>query len=146
MKSIKVGEYIALVDNQDFELVSEHSWYFQHGYARTDIYKMGNRERLYMHRLIRPDLISIDHINRDGLDNRRANLRDAKDMNTVNQRPYNRLGLKGVYQSGKTFYIKLKKQGASINIGGFEDKYEAAHIYSEIAKQLWGEYAYTNEH
>lgn len=65
------GEF-AIIDDGDYALVKDRKWYIdENGYAIDNI----NRAR--MHRVIMnpPAGKVIDHINRNTLDNRRANLR-----------------------------------------------------------------------
>lgn len=68
------GKY-AIVDDEDFEWLNRWRWkYHKDGYAvRT---ATGNRN-VYMHREVNktPKGLLTDHINRNGLDNRRCNLR-----------------------------------------------------------------------
>jgi hypothetical protein len=67
-----VGVVIADADNDD---IIKHTWYLNNsGYAITRINK---KKQVLMHRMIMGDkeLLDIDHINRNKLDNRLANLR-----------------------------------------------------------------------
>ena len=89
------GKY-ALVDDEDYELVSGFAWHLSsNGYARCAVNVETREEalrdgrnyrkqrRIFMHRLVMgvDDVpwngISIDHLNRDKLDNRKSNLRIA---------------------------------------------------------------------
>jgi len=72
------GRY-ALVDDDDAERVARVDWYPVHGntvYAKTGSSRIGANQKL-MHRLIMRAPVGsiIDHINGDGLDNRKQNLR-----------------------------------------------------------------------
>jgi hypothetical protein len=97
----KVADY-ALIDEEDFEMVSKHKWYLHpqqegngKGHQRFDAEARirgtdGRKRTVRMHRLIMglpPRHVFIDHINRRTLDNRRANLRPATPKeNAQNQR------------------------------------------------------------
>src|SRR3970282_2435848 len=74
---------IALVDNADFESVSKFRWYAHFQRGRWYVVRAINRKiRRYLH----CDLLGqrgIDHINGDGLDNRRKNLRIASLQNNL---------------------------------------------------------------
>lgn len=85
---------IYLVDDEDRALVSAYSWYFfKHGYTTYARSTGPHGETLSMHRLILGltvgDGVEVDHINRDGLDNRRANLRIVtRRENLLNRRVF----------------------------------------------------------
>ena len=73
----------ALVDDEDFSKVSKYKWTFtfnkkdNYGYARASYYEDSQRKYLRMHRFIldaKPG-DSVDHINNNGLDNRRCNIK-----------------------------------------------------------------------
>ena len=75
----------AIVSNDDFERVSKFKWYAtmnsrfgqEKWYAARDCYATGRRIKIYMHRFIMgniPRELVVDHINANGLDNRRKNL------------------------------------------------------------------------
>jgi hypothetical protein len=89
------GRY-ALVDDEDAERVAQTDWFPVHGrtvYARTGSTRIGSNQRL-MHRLIMraPVGTIIDHINGDGLDNRKGNLRFATaSENALNRFDHTRL-------------------------------------------------------
>lgn len=83
--------YVAIVDDQDFDRLSQYKWQYSKRatshYATTDI----GHKKIYMHRMIMdaPDDMTVDHINGDGLDCRRVNMRLA----THRQNVINRLRL-----------------------------------------------------
>lgn len=74
---------MALIDDEDFECVSKYTWCAQNDrgiwYAATMTSgSLGlKRRQIKMHQLIIKPVsgLVIDHINRNGLDNRRCNLR-----------------------------------------------------------------------
>src|SRR5690349_2962013 len=78
--SLKSGHQV-IIDDEDAEIVKKYSWHIQSSYlsdyAITDFMEGGKRKRLYLHRLLmNPEKgLVVDHLNGNGLDNRRANLR-----------------------------------------------------------------------
>ena len=82
MKEIKLTKgKVAIVDNDDFEFLNIQKWYLSsHGYAVT-----GKSPHQYMHRIINktPKNLLTDHINRNTLDNRKINLRNADIKNLL---------------------------------------------------------------
>jgi len=86
MIKISVGKSFAIIDEEDFELVSSIKWYesksiikgkYYNSYALGKLGTDKNRKTVSMHRLImgNPEGLVIDHINHNGLDNRKSNLR-----------------------------------------------------------------------
>ena len=140
----------ALVDDQDYEFLMRWKWHAACGgkYA-------GRRPKsgaIYMHQLIakRMGFENIpDHIDGNGLDNRRANLRPAThQLNLANRGPQvnNTSGFKGVtYDKARgKWFASIKVQGKRYNLGRFDDKVEAARVYNKAAKKHFGEFAWLN--
>ena len=91
MAILDIRGTVVLLDDEDLELVSKHSWFFTpQGYACTKIRREdGSRRTIGMHRLILgdPKTAATDHINRNKLDNRRVNLRACSDSQNNRNRP-----------------------------------------------------------
>ena len=78
-------EYVySLIDKEDFSKIKEYSWHhISNGYISHTIPVDETRRELYLHNFVMGRLgfpgkgskESIDHINRNGLDNRKENLR-----------------------------------------------------------------------
>ena len=91
----------------------------------------------------------VDHINRNGLDNRKKNLRLCSHSQNGINRPFqknNSSGFKGVhkYKYGGKWEVSIEKGGKNFYVGVFSDKKEAALAYNKKAKELFGEFAYQN--
>jgi hypothetical protein len=161
MKEIPLTQgKVALVDDSDYERVSVlmwraqwdgHNWYARHGKPRR-----GPVGLVFMHRFIL-GLTSgdqdVDHINGNGLDNRRNNLRIAtQKQNSRNRRiPItNRTGFKGVQvnryckRTQMPYLATIKVNGKRIWMGPFATAEEAAHAYDAKARELFGEFARCN--
>jgi len=103
-----------------------------------------------MHRMILVGCACVDHINRNGLDNRRSNLREASkagNCQNVGIRADNKTGFRGV-----SFDTESQKYAAAIGhhgkvkrLGRFNTPEEAARVYDAAAVILHGEFANTNE-
>src|ERR1700745_3514525 len=67
---------VALVDDEDYELVAQYKW---HAHVTWDKkwYAKTHSGKLTMHKFLLnpPSDMEVDHVNGDGLDNRRQNLR-----------------------------------------------------------------------
>lgn len=91
----------------------------------------------------------VDHINGDGLDNRRCNLRPATaatNARNVGLRSHNTSGYKGVtwHKAGRKWMAQLRVDGRQVYLGLFTDPAEAASAYDAAALEHFGEFARTN--
>ena len=143
------GKY-ALVDNTDFAKLSPYKW---NCLKRGKIFYAGNNKISYMHRFIlelySKDGLMVDHINGNGLDNRRKNLRiatKAENMRNRGVQSNNTSGYKGVHwmKSYKKWeaYIWLDKR--KIELGYYTTREEAAAVYNIAAKRLHKNFAFLN--
>jgi len=141
--TLKVREFITILDVDDMDLVLRHYWDVIRGKNPYIYTKIDGKMITISHLIINSDNI-IDHINRNSLDNRKSNLRVATiEQNNFNRGPHTfkqSSVYKGVYKSGKKWMAKIK----SIYLGTFETELEAAKMYDKWAKMLYGTFAYIN--
>ncbi len=156
------NEKSALIDDDDFIRVAGYlgysGWYAYYDrkgknwYAVTNArHPDGTYTQIRMHRLIMnaEDGQEVDHINHDGLDNRKDNLRIAdRGQNSANRRiaVNNSSGYKGVYwqkERGK-WRAHIRKDKKNIHLGYFDSVVKAAIAYDEAARELFGEFALLN--
>jgi hypothetical protein len=146
---------VALVDDQDYPTLSAYRWFLLKAshlsYAITSTKVDGKRGTALMHRLIMspPKGTFIDHINRNGLDNRRENLRPASPSENIhNCRRYvtSKSRFKGVRTNPKDgkYEARLKVNGKRIWLGRYISDVDAAIAYDLAAIRFFGEYALTN--
>ena len=142
---------VALVDDADYEWINAFKWYYCKGYA---VRKVGwpNRKCLYMHRVIlgTPDGLETDHVNGDGVDNRKINLRActrSENQRNIGRTSSNTSGFKGVFwsKSASKWMAQIKLNGHPTHIGCFSTTEEAAQAYNEACVKLHGEFARLNE-
>lgn len=147
----------ALVDDADYEWLSQWKWYASThkcgAYAMRHApnpAKCPRQISIFMHRLIlnAPNGYEVDHINHNGLDNRRANLRVVTvAQNQCNRKhEYGSSRFKGVHwdkvRGQWRAYIWYNKKG--IKLGHYPDERAAARAYNEAAKRLFGAFACLN--
>lgn len=146
----------AIVDDEDFEYLNQWKWHVSKKrntyYAQRNVFAAkGKQKTILMHRLlIKPDKgFGTDHINRNGLDNRRENLRQCtRSQNAQNAklRSDNTSGYKGVTYSktNKGYVVFIRVKGKRKYLGCFNTATEAARIYDENALIYHGEFAMIN--
>jgi hypothetical protein len=141
----------ALIDSADYELVSPYTWFARRKgksgtlmYAWAWIGPRATRQNVLMHKLITGWPLT-DHTNRNGLDNRRSNLRLAThQQNLHNSAARNKTGFKGVQQTSPTRWAASIFHGNPQYLGAFESAEGAARAYDTAARQLFGEFAFLN--
>lgn len=148
---------VAIVDDDDGELVAAYTWCAATGrttsYAETKVsHPWGGKTTLRMHRLILGlefgDRRHGDHINGNGLDNRRSNLRiSTPHQNSVNRRGWSGTSsrYKGVslLPSGK-WRAYISAGGKQLFLGNYATELEAAAAYDEAALDIHGNFARLN--
>ena len=162
MKEIQLTQgYFALVDDEDFEELNKHKWHIKK--HRNTVYAVrtqwivggkGKQIHYKMHRVIlglkNPKEV-CDHINHNGLDNRKSNLRVC--TNKENQK--NRLSKKnstskylGVSLSDNKWVSGISVNGKRKHLGTFDNTKDgeilAAISYDFAAIKYHGEFANLN--
>lgn len=152
MKEISITKNkVALVDDADFPSVSCHRWHQKKSKNITYARALFNGHRVSMHRfiLIVPKNLVVDHINGNGLDNRRSNLRICtQSQNMMNQKRHHdsKSSYKGIWFSRDTkkWGVRIKAYGKRHYAGLFGTAVEAAKVYDFLASQFFGSYANLN--
>lgn len=146
--------YVATVDASDVHLIDGYNWAVMPGksaiYAVRSIWTDKGSRSVFMHRTImgEPDGKFVDHIDGDGLNNRRSNLREATGaQNSRNSRlrRNNVSGFKGVSwikRPGK-WSAQIMVDGKQSHLGFFSDPKEAHAAYVRASEALHGEFGRT---
>ncbi|HXE49531.1 MAG TPA: AP2 domain-containing protein [Ramlibacter sp.] len=140
-----------IVDDSDYEFLSQWKWSAEQ--AKNKIYavrsnKIGDKRRtMRMHNQI-TGIKNIDHIDGDGLNNQRGNLRKCTHMQNMANTPkrYGKHRYKGIawqehLQHWTSRIVSNKKR---YNLGCFPTAELAAAAYNFAAKRLNGEFAWIN--
>jgi hypothetical protein len=141
MKEIVLNNgMIATVDDSDYDYISQFTWYAdvrKDGviYARTS--SPGVKKKR-MHRLIMGVTdrhILVDHIDHNGLNNQRSNLRVCSNSdNLKNKRIRGVSKYMGVFQHTGNWVAKIRINGRSTYLGYFRKEIDAARAYDRAAR------------
>lgn len=145
----------AIVDSDLSYLADEYKWTLDSSkrYAVTGTLEhRGKRLALaYLHRVVvgLDTEGMIDHISRDKLDNRRANLRVADNrINQINTAPRGGTSkYRGVFWDKRCnlWRSQIKDHGKTYYLGYYDDERAAARVYNTAAVKHFGDYAVLNK-
>ncbi len=149
----------AIIDEGDWPLVEPHSWCALKGWQTWYAVTWIDRRCVLMHRLLlgAPKGLEVDHVDGDGLNNRRGNLRlvtkNQQQQNRPAQRRFKYSVFKGVHggfwKNGHGNGVRWKWY-AQIRVGGRNlrrycaSELDAARTYDAMARQHFGEFAKVN--
>lgn len=146
--------YEAIIDASDIPIVAGKNWHTQlsvngRAYAVRTVKSGGTKRTIWLHREIiaATPIQMVDHIDGNGLNNRRANLRAATNSENLCNRPRqtnNTSGRKGVTWSraAQKWIAQIQSKGQQQYLGLFEDIDAASAAYQAAATRLQGQFAY----
>ena len=157
MKRIKLTQgKFALVSDEDYEYLNQWKWFAHKGYTtfyaiRHSLTINKKRTLIYMHRVIaeRMGIKNPDHIDRNGLNNQRNNLRDStRSQNNANRglNKNNTSGYKGVCwnKQKQKWHARIRVNYKYVQLGLFDNIKDAARAYNKAALKYFGEFAWLN--
>ena len=135
-------------DLEDYELIKDYCWHISKGYVMTLDRTTG--KRILLHRLVmHPEKDEVvDHINRDKLDNRKANLRVCTSSDNAKNRGTRKNNVSGVTgvtwnKQASKWEARINMSGKRIHLGAFTDINEAIRVRIHSELEMFGEYAPT---
>ena len=147
----------AIVDLEDLPRLSQSRWFTDKNrntyYAYRNVWTNGVCKKIYMHREVIgdiPDGKEVDHINGNGLDNRKCNLRfcsHKENCQASRKRAKAASKYKGLSwdRHGNNWRARIMNlTGQRLELGRFESELDAANAYDKAALELFGEFAQLN--
>lgn len=147
---------VALVDDKDFDRLNRAKWNEYKNasgihYARRALGGPPPRHTEYMHRVVlnAPAGMEVDHINGNGLDNRRANLRlcthaeNGKNKGKSRNSTSKYLGVSW-RNDRQCWRAQICSKGRKTSFGSFQDEKEAAKCRDAHALAIFGKFARLN--
>jgi hypothetical protein len=153
IKKIKLSQgKITLVDNSDFEYLSKFKWHAHERHGHWYALRTGIKGKVIrMHRVIikANQNKMVDHINGDGLDNRRKNLRIATQSENARNAIKRNIGsskYKGVgwHKASNKWCAKISFNKKDIWLGLFHSENKAAQAYNQAARKFHKNFAKEN--
>lgn len=144
----------ALVDDADYaRVIAAGPWHVRpngpRAYAQRRMLRTGVRQTTQSLHTFLTGWPLVDHINGDGLDNQRHNLRQATGtQNNANarRRADNRSGFKGVSRrpDRRSWHARIQADRKLRHLGDYATPEAAARAYDAAARELFGEFARLN--
>mgnify|MGYP006053658497 CR=1 FL=1 len=139
----------ALIDASDKDLCNVR-WYCAANFYAINKY-LRQMHRVILSRILGRDLLPneiVDHIDRNPLNNTRANLRLAtKSQNAINT-PLNKRntsGIKGVTLRKNKFIAQIRVNGKNLYLGIYSTAEDASKSYNDAAQRYFADFAITND-
>jgi hypothetical protein len=149
---------ITLVDDADYDkVVAAGSWYAQRQrnktkwYAAINRWENGKSRKIYLHRFLMNTDIEVDHVDGNGLNNQRYNLRECtrkeNNRNKTVSDTKNHTIHKGVYWIADKHKWRaiICVDRKNIHLGYFVEELSAVKAYDDAALKHFGAFACTNK-
>jgi hypothetical protein len=124
-----------MIDVGDFNKVNHFKWYLMPSHKTNYAYTKIGKKTVYMTDIIMKKGVGqeVDHLNHNGLDNRKSNLRvvsHQENLSNYGDNVKNISGCPGVYwyKSGNKFRAQVQRMGKNIHLGYFKDYLEACNV------------------
>lgn len=163
MRTVKINlgkGRVCVIDEADLTLIKPYEWRSNGRYAHGFIpigkngMKRGiirtNKSRVWMHRLImgaKDTDPEVDHIDGNGLNNSRSNLRFAsRSQNSANSKdkPRKLTPYRGLGKNHSGWMAKITVNYTQIYGGTYKHEYNAAQAYNFLAEEYFGQFARFN--
>lgn len=142
-----------IIDIEDYDLVKNYQWHIENSRAGLQ-YGQANLKNdnpkgktIRMHRLLIPNAEQIDHINHNGLDNRKANLRICNNRENNCNKHFQmnpKSGYTGIRYNEKvgSYYVRIMVQKKEISLGHYKTLEDALEARKQGEIKYFGNFRY----
>jgi len=151
----------AIVSEEDYRTLKlwDYKWYPIIGHGTTYAKADKNGKTIYLHRLImgcadKPRSVFVDHIDRNGLNNYRTNLRmtdnsgnnanTPKRLSAKHTSSYKGVSWIGSHNKSNPWVARIALSGKEKHLGCYRTQEDAARSYNQAAIELFGPMAFLN--
>lgn len=145
-KEIRLTQgYHALVDDEDYDIVNQHNWRVNEHRKHPIKYAIASidKQQVSLHRFLMnpPEDREVDHVNGDGLDNRRSNLRivtHRENQQNLHRKSSSKYPGVSWVAKRKQWRSGIHYKGKEIFLGSFNksEEKEAAKLYDKAANAI----------
>lgn len=144
-----------LIDKNDYTIVKDYQWHIENSrknlqYGQASTNGRLSTKTIRIHRLLIPDSIQIDHINHNGLDNRRVNLRTCNNRENNCNKDFSKRppksGYTGIRLNKKTgsYYVRIMVNKKEISLGHFKSLDKALEARKQGELKYFNNFRYSN--
>jgi len=140
------------IDSEDIDKVNIYQWHIEKSHSNIKYAQaiLPNKKTLRMHKLLLPNSIQVDHINNNGLDNRKCNLRSCNNAENNRNKNFQRnpvSGYTGIRYNPKanSYYVRIMVNKKEISLGHYKDLDDAISARKAGEEKYFGEFKYLND-
>lgn len=143
-----------IIDKEDFDCVKNYQWHIENSrrnlqYGQASTNGLLPTKTIRIHKIIIPNAIQVDHINHNGLDNRKSNLRACNNRENNCNKSFQRnpkSGYTGIRYNEKvgSYYVRIMVHKKEISLGHYKTLEDAIEARKQGELRYFGEFRYNN--
>ena len=140
-----------IIDSEDIPKVNKYNWHVEH--SRKNLFyaqAINGNSTIRMHKIICPSDEQVDHINHNGLDNRKSNLRACSNRENNHNKRFSlnsKSGYTGIRYNDKckSYYVRIQINKKDISLGAYKSLEEAIKARKDAEDKYYGDFKYKEE-
>lgn len=138
------------IDLEDVNKVNTYQWHIEKSHSGIKYAQaiLPNKKTLRMHRLFLPNSTQVDHINNNGLDNRKSNLRSCNNAENNRNKKFHRNPLSGYTgirynPRADSYYVRIMVNKKEISLGHYKNIDDAIAARKAGEERYFGAFKYS---